>query len=153
MGTRRTPLSRVQRTHKSSPACGFISLVTAKALIRRTIHDPTSNGFRAAMVHEHFSWKTDCIATSNRADAVLLARLRSGHAPLLKAYTHLLDPAADPTCPLCKEEYALLYNMIFFSTIRSVQWKYAVFAMNWLFFNKKLSNFNLLDAPCIIRRS
>ncbi len=33
-----------------------------------------------------------------------LARLRAGHTPLLKAYAHLLDPAADPTCPLCKEE-------------------------------------------------
>ncbi len=39
------------------------------------------------MVCEHFSWKADCNATSNRADAVLLARLR-----------------AEPTCPLCKEE-------------------------------------------------
>ncbi len=25
-------------------------------------------------------------------------------APLFKAYAHLLDPAADPTCPLYKEE-------------------------------------------------
>ncbi len=44
------------------------------------------------------------IATSNRTDAVLLARLRAGPTPLLKAYAHLLDPAADPTCPLCTEE-------------------------------------------------
>ncbi len=56
------------------------------------------------MVYEHFSWKADCFATSNRADAVLLARLRAGHTRLLKAYAHLLDPAADPTCPLCKEK-------------------------------------------------
>ncbi len=40
----------------------------------------------------------------NRANAVLLARLRTGHTPLLKAYTNLLDPSADPLCPLCKEE-------------------------------------------------
>ncbi len=56
------------------------------------------------MVYEHFSWKADCVATSNRADAVLLAHLRAGHTPLLKAYHHLLVPAADPTCSLCKEE-------------------------------------------------
>ncbi len=37
-------------------------------------------------------------------DAVLLARLRAGHTPLLKAYANLLDPSADPLCPLCKEE-------------------------------------------------
>ncbi len=56
------------------------------------------------MMYGNFSWKTDCIATSNRANDVLLACLRSGHTPLLKAYAHLLDPAVDPTCPLCKEE-------------------------------------------------
>ncbi len=51
-----------------------------------------------------FSWSKDCTATSSRADAVLLARLRAGHTPLLKAYANLLDPSADPLCPLCKEE-------------------------------------------------
>ncbi len=56
------------------------------------------------MVYENISRKADCIATSNRADSVLLARLRAGHTRLLKTYAHLLDPAADPTCPLCKEE-------------------------------------------------
>ncbi len=77
---------------------------TVKALIRRTDTDPSPNRPRTAMVYEHFLWKADCIATSNRSDAVLLARLRAGHTPLLKAYAHLLNPAADPTCPLCKEE-------------------------------------------------
>ncbi len=37
------------------------------------------------------------MATTNRSDAVPLARLRAGHTPLLKAYANLLDP-------LCKEE-------------------------------------------------
>ncbi len=40
------------------------------------------------------------MATINRADAVLLARLQAGHTPLLKAYANLLDPLR----PLCKEE-------------------------------------------------
>ncbi len=44
------------------------------------------------------------MTTSNRADAVFLARLRAGHTPLLKAYANFLDPSADPLCPLCKEE-------------------------------------------------
>ncbi len=82
----------------------LLSFATAKALIRRTVTDPSPNRPRTAMVYEHFSWKADCIATSNRADAVLLARLRAEHTPLLKAYAHPLDPAADPTCPLCEEE-------------------------------------------------
>ncbi len=59
---------------------------------------------RTAMVYRNFAWKADCIATFNRADAVLQARLRLGHTSLLKVYTHLLYPAADPTYPLCKEE-------------------------------------------------
>ncbi len=78
-----------------------VSFATAKGLIQR-INPP--NRPRTNMVYQHFSWKKDRIATSNRADAVLLARLRSEHTPLLKAYKHLLDPAADSTCPLCKEE-------------------------------------------------
>ncbi len=44
------------------------------------------------------------MAISNRADAVLLARLRIGHTPLLKAYANLLDSSADPLFPLVKEE-------------------------------------------------
>ncbi len=56
------------------------------------------------MVYEHFSWKADCIATPYRADTVLLARLCSGHTPILKAYAHLLDSADDRTRSLCKEE-------------------------------------------------
>ncbi len=44
------------------------------------------------------------MATTNRVDAVLLARLRAGHTPLLKAYANLLDPSADPVCPLRNEE-------------------------------------------------
>ncbi len=57
------------------------------------------------MVYEHFPWKADCIATSNKADVVILARLRAGHTPLLKAYTHLLNPAADPTEPQTLEHW------------------------------------------------
>ncbi len=49
-----------------------------------------------------FSLSKDCMAISNRADAVLLARLRAGHTPLLKACAYLLDLSAGPLCPLCK---------------------------------------------------
>ncbi len=44
------------------------------------------------------------MAFSNRAGAVLLARLRADQTPLLKVYSNLLNPSADPLCPLCKEE-------------------------------------------------
>ncbi len=52
------------------------------------------------------------MTTTNRADAVLLARLRAGHIPLLKAYTNLLDPSADPLCPLCKEEPQIIEHWL-----------------------------------------
>ncbi len=37
-------------------------------------------------------------------DSVLLARLRTGHTPLLKAYANQLDTTVDPKCPSCGEE-------------------------------------------------
>ncbi len=60
--------------------------------------------FADSRVVWRFSWSKDCKAISNRADAILLARLRAGHTSLLKAYANLLDPSADPLCSLCKEE-------------------------------------------------
>ncbi len=56
--------------------------------------------------------KAGCISTSNQMDTVLLARLRSGHTALIKACAHLLYPAANPTCPLCKEEVHTLAHCL-----------------------------------------
>ncbi len=94
-------LAKAAATDTNTPPRSIL-FATAKALIQRTFTDPASN--RPRKVYEHVSWKADCIATSNRADAVLLARQRAGHTPLPKAYAQLVDQAADPTCPLCKEE-------------------------------------------------
>ncbi len=44
------------------------------------------------------------MAINNRVDVFLLAHLRAGHTPLLKAYANFLDPSADPLCPEYKEE-------------------------------------------------
>ncbi len=46
----------------------------------------------------------DCREVSTRRDAVLLARLRAGHTPFLKAYANQLDTTVDPKCPSCGEE-------------------------------------------------
>ncbi len=81
-----------------------ISFATAKTLIRRTIIDPPLNRPRTAMVDEILPWKWDRKAISKWADVVILVRLRPGHMPALKACAQLLDPAADPTYPLCMEE-------------------------------------------------
>ncbi len=74
------------------------SYASARSLIRRTLIGPSPTNSRTAEVYGGFPWSKDCMATSNRADAVLLARMRAGHTPLLKAYTNLLDPSADPLC-------------------------------------------------------
>ncbi len=57
-----------------------------------------------AEVYGGFSWSKDGMAISNRADAVLLARLRTGHTSLLKAYANPLEPSTDTLCLLCKED-------------------------------------------------
>ncbi len=72
-------------------------------LIRRKLVDPPPASSRTTEVYGRFPWSKGCVAISNHADAVLLVRLRVGHAPLLKAYANLLDPSTDPLCPLCKE--------------------------------------------------
>ncbi len=81
-----------------------ISYVSTRSLIRRMLIDPPPTNSRTAEVYRGFCWSKECMVTSNRADAVLLARLQAGHTPLLKAHANLLDPSADPLCPICKEE-------------------------------------------------
>ncbi len=41
---------------------------------------------------------------ADRLSVCLLARLRAGHTPLLKAYANQLDTTVDPKCPSCGEE-------------------------------------------------
>ncbi len=52
-----------------------ISYASARSLIRRTFTDPPPTNPRTVEEYGGFSWSKDCTATSNRADAVLLARL------------------------------------------------------------------------------
>ncbi len=74
------------------------SFVAASALICRTLMDPPPCHCRTKEVYTFtFSWPVDCRAASTRRDAVLLARLRAGHTPLLKAYANQLNPK----CPTC----------------------------------------------------
>ncbi len=92
------------RPSLSSFESATLFYASARSLIRRTLTNPPPTNSRTAEVYGGFSWSKDCTPTSNRVDAVLLARLQAGHTPLLKAYANLLDPSADPLCPLCKEE-------------------------------------------------
>ncbi len=69
-----------------------ISYASARSLIRRMLTDPPPINSRTVEMYGGFSWSKDCMATSNRADAVLLARLRVGHTQLLKTYANFLEP-------------------------------------------------------------
>ncbi len=58
----------------------FVLNKLAFPCIREITHPPPANS-RTVEVYGGFSWSKDCKAISNRADAVLLARLRAGHTP------------------------------------------------------------------------
>ncbi len=94
-----------------------ISHASAISLIRRTPIDPPPANTQTAEVYGGFSWSKDCMATSNRADAVLLARLRAGHTQLLKAYANLLDLSVlvlgDIVIILVVHAYFLVFNPSF----------------------------------------
>ncbi len=62
----------------------------ARSLIRGPLINSPPTNSRAANVYGGLSWSKSCMATSNRADAVLHARLRAGYTPLLKAISSTL---------------------------------------------------------------
>ncbi len=82
-----------------------VSFAAASALIRQTLTDPPPCHCRTKEVYtQTFSWPADCQAVSTRQDAVLLAPLRAGHIPFLKAYANQLDTTVDPKCTCRGEE-------------------------------------------------
>ncbi len=52
------------------------------------------------------------MATTNRAVAVLPARIRAGHTPLLKAYANLVGPSADTLYPLFNGEPQIIEHWL-----------------------------------------
>ncbi len=90
-----------------------VSFAAASALISRTGTDPPPSHYRTKEVYtKAFSWPADCRTASTQHDAVLLARLRAGHTPLLKAYANRIDTAVDPKCPSCEEESQTVENWL-----------------------------------------
>ncbi len=90
----------------NQPIVFYVRIARAASLLSRAAGGALSS-VRVKKPGAHIELRTLCLSnnsTSNRADAVLLARLRAGRTPLLKAYANLLDPSADTLCPLCKEE-------------------------------------------------
>ena len=71
--------------------------------IRAATKDPPIEHQRTREVYRCLSWEKEKEIRS-RDDQSLLAKLRAGHHPALKAYKARIDRVTDPTCPLCEEE-------------------------------------------------
>ena len=76
---------------------------SAVATIKRTIKDLSPSHARTAQVYQKLSRERDEKTLLSRRDAVMLARLRSGHSMLLAGYRTLMNPAESPSCPRCEE--------------------------------------------------
>ncbi len=87
--------------------------VAASALIYRklTLSPPCHCRTKEAYT-KMFSWPADCRTASARHDATLLARLRAGHTPHLKAYANQLETTVDSKCPSCGEEPETVDNWL-----------------------------------------
>ncbi|PAA62320.1 hypothetical protein BOX15_Mlig029675g1 [Macrostomum lignano] len=83
-----------------SPA-SQISIHSAKNVIRRSVLDPPIRHERTRHAYRLLNRQLEEDSITNRADAVLLARLRSGHCTLFNAYRSIVDPAVDPACHRC----------------------------------------------------
>ena len=80
-----------------------ISLEAASTVIKRFFKDPQPEHERVRKVYSQLSHSRDAEQLKSRSDQVLLARLRSGHHPGLRAYMHRLDPQIDEHCYICGE--------------------------------------------------
>ena len=78
-----------------------ISLGSANMMIKKIFRDTQPSHERTRQVYESLSISRDKEEIKNRKDAVLLARLRSGHHPGLRAWVHRVDPQVDPSCYIC----------------------------------------------------
>ena len=81
-----------------------ISLKSAISCIRRTFKDPAPMHHRISKVYTHYSKTKDKEAIKTRKDAVLLARLRSGHSLAFGVYRNLMDATENPDCPRCSQD-------------------------------------------------
>ena len=78
-----------------------ITFDSIKAEIKKATKDPAPHHDRTRQVYAFYSKKKEKEINS-REDQSLLAKLRSGHTPILAAYKARIDPKANPTCQLCE---------------------------------------------------
>ena len=85
-----------------------ISYGAAKSYWRRMIRDPPPSHHRTRMVYGDGPPRPcnnpNAGPPLTKREAVILARLRSGHSFILAAYRHQIGKSPSPTCPKCEEE-------------------------------------------------
>jgi ribonuclease HI len=79
-----------------------VSMGAAAAAIKRNIRDKPPE--KQSLREIYGAIRPGAAKGLSRADAVLLAQLRSGHCRLLAAYKAVVSPGFDPICPTCKTE-------------------------------------------------
>ena len=99
-----------QATELSATADLPITLSSAVKVVRDSIQDAAITHDRTKEIYSHYRPSIDAEQITKRADEVLLARLRAGHHPSLRAYLHRLDPDVDPTCPSCNKDQHTLQH-------------------------------------------
>ncbi len=75
-----------------------------KALGSRVRQELIDIFFCHQLLYQAWKWPASCSSIRQEIHTVLLARLRAGHTPLLKAYVNQLDMTIDPKCHSCGEE-------------------------------------------------
>ena len=68
--------------------------------IKKTITDGIPSHARTAAVYSNLSASRERLITK-RADQTMLARIRSGHSLLFRAYKHRISGSGDPRCKRC----------------------------------------------------
>ena len=95
-----------------------VSLTAVKAMVRRLVLDPPPEHPRVAAVYRRDSqvdWGGGFFPSSprlDRAEAVLLAQLRSGHCLRLSAYSALITRSGTGICSLCMQEQQTLEHWL-----------------------------------------
>ena len=101
-----------QATELPSSADLPIAFSSALNVIKKVIRDPAIAHDRTREIYTHYRPSIDTVHITTREAEVLIARLRSGHHPALRAYLHRLDPDIDPVYPTCKEEDHTLHHWL-----------------------------------------
>ena len=89
-----------------------ISLGSANMMVKQIFKDAQPTHERTRQIYQNLSRSKDKAQINCRKDAVLLARLRSGHHPGLRAWVHRVDPQVEPTCYICGDPYMDLYHWL-----------------------------------------